>query len=125
MNERDAEHMRDLMVQDNHMSVTFIPEEADMVILNTCSIREKPKKRFFPNWVVGEFSKRKSPQLTIAVGGCVASQEGEEIIKEPHLWISFLARKQYTDYLNYTKSTSDHQNRKSMFHFRYTKNSIP
>ena len=60
MNERDAEHMRDLMVQDNHMSVTFIPEEADMVILNTCSIREKAQEKVFPNWVVGEFSKRKS-----------------------------------------------------------------
>ena len=81
MNERDAEHMRDLMVQDNHMSVTFIPEEADMVILNTCSIREKAQEKVFSELGRWRILKEKKPQLTIAVGGCVASQEGEEIIK--------------------------------------------
>ena len=63
MNERDAEHMRDLMVQDNQMSVTFIPEEADMVILNTCSIREKAQEKVFSETGSLENSQREKASV--------------------------------------------------------------
>ena len=81
MNERDADHMRDLLLQDHSMMQTFVPEEADLVILNTCSIREKAQEKVFSELGRWHLLKKKKPSLTIAVGGCVASQEGEQIIR--------------------------------------------
>ena len=82
MNEYDTEKIIDVM--DNNESVSLIdsPETADLIILNTCSIREKAEVKVYSD--LGRYRKLKenNPNIRIAVGGCVASQEGENIIKK-------------------------------------------
>ena len=90
MNEYDTEKIVDLM--DNNKSVSLVdsPENADLIILNTCSIREKAEVKVYSD--LGRIRKLKesNPNLRIAVGGCVASQEGSNIIKKaPYVDIVF------------------------------------
>ena len=81
MNEYDSEKIGSVLDKKSHLTETSAPEDADLIILNTCSIREKAEVKVFSD--LGRFRelKEKKPGLRIAVGGCVASQEGENIIK--------------------------------------------
>ncbi len=81
MNEYDSMKVLDLMRTQENFEVTANEEEADLLVLNTCSIREKAQERVFHQ--VGRWRKMRktNPDLKIAVGGCVASQEGERLTK--------------------------------------------
>jgi tRNA-2-methylthio-N6-dimethylallyladenosine synthase len=81
MNEYDSEKIGGVLSKKSQLTETSVPEDADLIILNTCSIREKAEVKVFSD--LGRFRelKEKKPGLRIAVGGCVASQEGENIIK--------------------------------------------
>ncbi|MBA4503473.1 tRNA (N6-isopentenyl adenosine(37)-C2)-methylthiotransferase MiaB [Marinobacterium marinum] len=79
MNEYDSSRMADLLGESHALELTDNPEEADVLLLNTCSIREKAQEKVFHQ--LGRWRKLKDqkPELMIGVGGCVASQEGEAI----------------------------------------------
>ena len=81
MNEYDSSRMADLLKDAQGLVPTDDPAEADVILLNTCSIREKAQEKVFSQ--LGEWRdlKDKKPGLLIGVGGCVASQEGENIRK--------------------------------------------
>ena len=81
MNEYDSARMRDLLEDSHGLVETDNPEEADVLLLNTCSIREKAQEKVFHQLGRWKHLKQKNPDLIIGVGGCVASQEGEEIGK--------------------------------------------
>ncbi|WP_417358064.1 tRNA (N6-isopentenyl adenosine(37)-C2)-methylthiotransferase MiaB [Gallaecimonas pentaromativorans] len=77
MNEYDSAKMADLLGSTHDLSVTEVPEEADVLLLNTCSIREKAQEKVFHQLGRWKELKKSNPDLIIGVGGCVASQEGE------------------------------------------------
>ncbi len=79
MNDYDSSRMADLLNKTHKYETTTDPKEADLLVLNTCSIREKAQEKVFSK--LGEWKnfKKDKPDLKIAVGGCVASQEGEAI----------------------------------------------
>ncbi len=79
MNEYDSARMRDLLGVTHRLVPTDRPEEADVLLLNTCSIREKAQEKVFHQLGRWRPLKEKNPGLIIGVGGCVASQEGEAI----------------------------------------------
>jgi tRNA-2-methylthio-N6-dimethylallyladenosine synthase len=79
MNEYDSSRMRDLLQLSHDMIPTDNPEDADVLLLNTCSIREKAQEKVFHQLGRWKQLKQKNPDLIIGVGGCVASQEGAEI----------------------------------------------
>ncbi len=79
MNEYDTGKMLDLLREHHGMTPTDIAEEADLLLLNTCSIREKAQEKVFSQLGRWRPWKEKNPQLVIGVGGCVASQEGDAI----------------------------------------------
>ncbi len=81
MNEYDTQKMADVLKASHGMELTQAAEDADVVLLNTCSIREKAQEKVFSD--LGRWRKLKAikPDLVIGVGGCVASQEGDGIIK--------------------------------------------
>ena len=81
MNEYDSSRMRDLLGESHAMVPTDDPEEADVLLVNTCSIREKAQEKLFHQLGRWRHLKEKNPDLIIGVGGCVASQEGEAISK--------------------------------------------
>jgi tRNA-2-methylthio-N6-dimethylallyladenosine synthase len=81
MNEYDSSRMRDLLKESHDLVPTDNPEDADVLLLNTCSIREKAQEKVFHQLGRWKQLKQKNPDLIIGVGGCVASQEGEEIGK--------------------------------------------
>ncbi|GMG86511.1 tRNA (N6-isopentenyl adenosine(37)-C2)-methylthiotransferase MiaB [Biformimicrobium ophioploci] len=81
MNEYDSARMRDLLGDSHDMVPTDDPEEADVLLVNTCSIREKAQEKLFHQLGRWKHLKQKNPDLVIGVGGCVASQEGEAIAK--------------------------------------------
>ena len=81
MNEYDSAKMFDLLEEKEDFELAKTEEEADLLILNTCSIREKAQERVFHQVGRWRKMKEKNPDLKIAIGGCVASQEGEKIIK--------------------------------------------
>lgn len=90
MNEYDSEKMRDLLLASNGMELTDFPEQADVLLLNTCSIREKAQEKVYS--AVGRWKKIKDkrPNVIIGVGGCVASQEGAALQKRaPYVDIVF------------------------------------
>ncbi len=90
MNEYDSSRMADLLRADNGMTQTDNVDEADVILLNTCSVREKAEEKVFSH--LGRFIplKEKNPNLIIGVGGCVASQEGDNIIKRaPYVDVVF------------------------------------
>ncbi|GIS32176.1 MAG: tRNA-2-methylthio-N(6)-dimethylallyladenosine synthase [Gammaproteobacteria bacterium] len=80
MNEYDSNRVGDLLGESHGFEITSKPEEADLILLNTCSIREKAQEKVFHE--LGRWKKLKKikPELKIGVGGCVASQEGRNII---------------------------------------------
>lgn len=90
MNEYDSSRMADMLHADNGMVETLTPEDADVILLNTCSVREKAEDKVFSH--LGRFIplKKANPNLIIGVGGCVASQEGDNIIKRaPYVDVVF------------------------------------
>ena len=90
MNEYDSDKMRDVLRDSHGLETTNKPEEADVLLLNTCSVREKAQEKVFSQLGVWRKLKNKNPDLIIGVGGCVASQEGEMIQKRaPYVDIVF------------------------------------
>ena len=81
MNEYDSAKMIDLLKAEEDFELVDSEEQADLLVLNTCSIREKAQERVFHQIGRWRKIKDKKPDLKIAIGGCVASQEGEKIIK--------------------------------------------
>lgn len=79
MNEYDSSRMADLLNKTHELELTSVPEEADVLVLNTCSIREKAQEKVFSQLGQWKNFKKDKPDLMIAVGGCVASQEGKAI----------------------------------------------
>ncbi|WP_087019378.1 tRNA (N6-isopentenyl adenosine(37)-C2)-methylthiotransferase MiaB [Thaumasiovibrio subtropicus] len=79
MNEYDSSKMADLLNAANGYELTEDPEEADVLLLNTCSIREKAQEKVFHQLGRWKNLKDKNPELVIGVGGCVATQEGDHI----------------------------------------------
>ncbi|GAB1262523.1 tRNA (N6-isopentenyl adenosine(37)-C2)-methylthiotransferase MiaB [Aurantivibrio plasticivorans] len=79
MNEYDSARMRDLLGESHQMIPTDTPEDADVLLVNTCSIREKAQEKLFHQLGRWKQLKEKNPNLIIGVGGCVASQEGDAI----------------------------------------------
>ncbi len=79
MNEYDSAKMLDLLSEKEEFTATDSPEDADLLVLNTCSIREKAQERVFHQIGRWKKLKDKNPNLKIAIGGCVASQEGKKL----------------------------------------------
>ncbi len=81
MNEYDSSKMAALLEADGGYTCTDTPEEADLILLNTCSVREKAQEKVFSD--LGRFKRiqKDRPEVVIAVSGCVASQEGKAIVK--------------------------------------------
>ncbi len=90
MNEYDSEKINDVLANKNKLIQTTEQKDADLIVLNTCSIREKAEVKVYSD--LGRIRKLKeaNPSLRIAVGGCVASQEGANIIKKaPYVDVVF------------------------------------
>ncbi|MBT8442491.1 MAG: tRNA (N6-isopentenyl adenosine(37)-C2)-methylthiotransferase MiaB [Gammaproteobacteria bacterium] len=81
MNEYDSGKMLDVLHDSHGLELTADPEEADVLLLNTCSIREKAQEKVFSQLGRWRMLKEKRPDIVIGVGGCVASQEGEALVK--------------------------------------------
>ena len=81
MNEYDSARMRDVLAANHGLRETDDPAEASVILLNTCSIREKAQEKVFSQLGQWKSWKRDNPDLVIGVGGCVASQEGDAIIR--------------------------------------------
>lgn len=81
MNEYDSEKMADVLHAAQGMEKTDNPAEADVILFNTCSVREKAQEKVFHDLGRVRNLKKSNPDLLIGVGGCVASQEGAEIVK--------------------------------------------
>ncbi|MFA7592461.1 MAG: tRNA (N6-isopentenyl adenosine(37)-C2)-methylthiotransferase MiaB [Thiohalobacteraceae bacterium] len=79
MNEYDSAKIADLLEESHGLTRTLVAEEADVLLLNTCSIREKAQEKVFSQLGQWREWKEARPQLVIGVGGCVASQEGEAL----------------------------------------------
>jgi tRNA-2-methylthio-N6-dimethylallyladenosine synthase len=79
MNEYDSEKMADILRESHGYELTSNAEDADLLLVNTCSIREKAQEKVFSELGRWRAWKEKRPELLIGVGGCVASQEGEGI----------------------------------------------
>jgi tRNA-2-methylthio-N6-dimethylallyladenosine synthase len=90
MNEYDSDKMRDVLEATDGMIRTETPDDADVILLNTCSVREKASEKVFSDLGRLRELKKKNPDLLIGVGGCVASQEGDAIIKRaPYVDVVF------------------------------------
>ena len=89
MNDYDSSRLADLLGESHGYEITDIEEDADLLLLNTCSVREKAQEKVFHQ--LGRWKKLKEikPELKIGVGGCVASQEGEAIVKRAP-WVNLV-----------------------------------
>jgi tRNA-2-methylthio-N6-dimethylallyladenosine synthase len=81
MNEYDSAKMADVLAASDGLELTQVPEEADVILINTCSIREKAQEKVFSQLGRWKALKAGGRPVIIGVGGCVASQEGEAIVK--------------------------------------------
>ena len=81
MNEYDSEKMSDVLNATEGYEKTENAEEADLILFNTCSVREKAQEKVFTDLGRVKGLKRARPEVLIGVGGCVASQEGGEIVR--------------------------------------------
>jgi tRNA-2-methylthio-N6-dimethylallyladenosine synthase len=79
MNEYDSAKMADVLAQSHGLTLTDRPEQADVLLLNTCSIREKAQEKVFSQLGQWREWKLERPDMVIGVGGCVASQEGQAL----------------------------------------------
>ena len=90
MNEYDSDKMADVLADAEGLSLTERPEDADVILFNTCSVREKAQERVFHDLGRVRALKVDKPDLIIGVGGCVASQEGDGIVKRaPYVDVVF------------------------------------
>jgi tRNA-2-methylthio-N6-dimethylallyladenosine synthase len=90
MNEYDSDKMADVLAASENIVRTDRPEDADIILFNTCSVREKAQERVFHDLGRVRMLKKEKPCLIIGVGGCVASQEGEAIVaRAPYVDIVF------------------------------------
>ncbi len=90
MNEYDSARMADVLQESEGAVATDDPEQADIILLNTCSVREKAEDKVFSDLGRIRQLKRDKPGLLIGVGGCVASQEGEAIVtRAPYVDLVF------------------------------------
>lgn len=81
MNEYDSSKMAEVLLESHGLTKTDQVDEADVILLNTCSIREKAQEKVFSQLGQWREYKAKNPHVVIGVGGCVASQEGADIVK--------------------------------------------
>ena len=81
MNEYDSDRMVDVLAASHGLELTDRADEADVILINTCSIREKAQEKVFSQLGQWRKLKEKNPNVVIGVGGCVASQEGEGIVR--------------------------------------------
>ncbi|MGE4447667.1 MAG: tRNA (N6-isopentenyl adenosine(37)-C2)-methylthiotransferase MiaB [Azospira sp.] len=90
MNEYDSDKMADVLNQSESLEKTDNPEEADIILFNTCSVREKAQEKVFHDLGRVKHLKKLNPNLVIGVGGCVASQEGAAIVaRAPYVDVVF------------------------------------
>ena len=90
MNEYDSAKMIDVLQASHGLESTDRPEEADVILFNTCSVREKAQEKVFSDLGRARDLKKLKPHLVIGVGGCVASQEGEAIVRRaPYVDVVF------------------------------------
>lgn len=80
MNERDSEHIIAELEEKENYTLTENPKEADLILINTCSVREKPEKKLFSE--IGQYAKIKKEDAKIGICGCTASHLGDEILKK-------------------------------------------
>ncbi len=81
MNDYDSDKMRDVLHASHGFELVDDPKQADVLLLNTCSIREKAQEKVFSALGKWRIIKTKRPNVIIGVGGCVASQEGADLQK--------------------------------------------
>ncbi len=81
MNEYDSDKMLSVLAEGEDLVQTDVPDDADIILFNTCSVREKAQEKVFSDLGRVRPLKERNPNLIIGVGGCVASQEGEAIVK--------------------------------------------
>ncbi|HTO44795.1 MAG TPA: tRNA (N6-isopentenyl adenosine(37)-C2)-methylthiotransferase MiaB [Burkholderiales bacterium] len=81
MNEYDSDKMADVLADSEGLQQTPDPEQAEVILFNTCSVREKAQEKVFSDLGRVRHLKRRNPDLLIGVGGCVASQEGSAIVQ--------------------------------------------
>jgi tRNA-2-methylthio-N6-dimethylallyladenosine synthase len=90
MNEYDSQKIADVMREAEGLEPAARPEDADLIVFNTCSVREKAQEKVFADLGRVKHLKRDNPRLMIAVGGCVASQEGSAIVERaPYVDVVF------------------------------------
>ena len=90
MNEYDSEKISDVLRAAEGLEAAARPEDADVIVFNTCSVREKAQEKVFADLGRVKHLKREKPGLMIAVGGCVASQEGGSIVERaPYVDVVF------------------------------------
>ena len=90
MNEYDSERISGVLAEAEGLAPAVRPEEADVIVFNTCSVREKAQEKVFADLGRVRHLKRANPKLLIAVGGCVASQEGGAIVERaPYVDVVF------------------------------------
>ena len=90
MNVYDSDKMADVLGASHGLELTDVEGDADVILINTCSIREKAQEKVFSQLGRWRALKEKNPQLIIGVGGCVASQEGEALVRRaPYVDIVF------------------------------------
>src|SRR5918999_794756 len=90
MNEYDSEKISDVLRESEGLEPAARVEEADVIVFNTCSVREKAQEKVFADLGRVKHLKRERPDLLIAVGGCVASQEGAGIVERaPYVDVVF------------------------------------
>ncbi|MBP8277978.1 MAG: tRNA (N6-isopentenyl adenosine(37)-C2)-methylthiotransferase MiaB [Propionivibrio sp.] len=90
MNEYDSDKMADVLAASEEIVKTDTPEDADIILFNTCSVREKAQERVFHDLGRVRLLKKEKPDLVIGVGGCVASQEGAAIVaRAPYVDVVF------------------------------------
>jgi len=123
MNEYDSAKMADVLRASRGFELTERAEDADLLLLNTCSVREKAQEKVFSQLGIWRELKQQNPGLIIGVGGCVASQEGEGIVKRaPFVDLVFGPQTLHRlpEMLDQTRRT---HRRWWIFHFRRSRNS--
>ena len=90
MNQYDSEKIADVLTQSDRLETAARPEDADLIVFNTCSVREKAQEKVFADLGRVKHLKGANPDLLIAVGGCVAAQEGAGIVERaPYVDVVF------------------------------------
>ena len=114
MNVYDSDKMADILRESHGFELTSNEKDADLLLVNTCSIREKAQEKVFSQLGRWKSLKKENPNLAIGVGGCVASQEGEKILdRAPYVDMVFgpqtLHRlpKMYSDAVQSDRSSID------------------